>query len=364
MASVSAPARAPVPPAAWLPHTVRPGWHALRKWAGRPAPDILEAASDRWLIGEGTTVEVRPARFLPGQLERIRGAQFGSVRDVVRDFIGGFTSPQPPTMGFRVRDVTLVDGILYAGSAVRHLRRRTRRLAPRLQANAVSRPALFESWPGNRWFGNWLADDCVTYPLAEKFGCPVTTQPLGGSHAAEYERDLGMAPVRVADTWFDELILFDDSSHNECKRERASNLRRRLVGEEPPRHPGVFLLRGASGDRRELTNEAEIAGRLAANRGFQVLDPLTAPLSQIVEACGGAQVIAGVEGSHLVHGLMLMPEGAQALIIQPPDRAVSVLKLITDRQRCDFAFVVARQAEEPSTFTADADELERTLDLA
>src|SRR5687768_13099338 len=101
MASVSAPARAPVPPAAWLPHTVRPGWHALRKWAGRPAPDILEAASDRWLIGEGTTVEVRPARFLPGQLERIRGAQFGSVRDVVRDFMGGFTSPQPPTMGFR-----------------------------------------------------------------------------------------------------------------------------------------------------------------------------------------------------------------------------------------------------------------------
>jgi hypothetical protein len=316
------------------------------------------------MISEGTSVEVRQARFLPGQLDLIRGAQFGTVAEVVRDFIGGFASPQRPTMGFRVRNVALVDGVLYAGNAVRHLRPRTRRLAPRLQSHAISRPALFETWPGNRWFGNWLADDCVAYPLAEKFGRPVTTQPPGSSHAGEYERELGMEPVRLADTWCDELILFDDSSHNESKRQRASDLRRRLVRHEPPRHPGVFLLRGGSGDRRQLTNEPEIAERLAVTRGFRVLDPMTASLAQIIEACAGAEVIAGIEGSHLVHGLMLMPEGATALVIQPPNRAVSVLKLITDRQGCDFAFVVARPAEEPSTFSADADDLDRTLDLA
>lgn len=364
MASIPQPAPTPVRRAGRLPHSIRPGWNALRKWAGRPAPDILKAASDQWLIGEGTPVEVRRARFLPGQLERITGAQFGSVQEVIRDFIGGFASPQRPTMGFRVRDVALVDGVLYAGSAVRHLRPRTRRLAPQLQANAIPRPALFETWPGNRWFGNWLADDCIAYPLAQTFGRPVTTQPASSGHAQEYERMLGMAPARLADTWFDELILFDDSTHNENKRQRASDLRSRLVGEEPSRHPGVFLLRGGSGDRRELINEPEIAAHLAARRGFRVIDPLTASLAQIIDACAGAEVIAGVEGSQLVHGLMLMPEGATALVIQPPHRAVSVLKLTTDRQRCDFAFVVAQPAEEPSTFTADVDELERTLDLA
>jgi capsular polysaccharide biosynthesis protein len=72
-------------------------------------------------------------------------------------------------------------------------------------------------------------------------------------------------------------------------------------------------------------------------------------------------VIAGVEGSHLVHGVMLMPPGARALVVQPPGRAVSALKRMTDRQGQDYSLVVGVGTNE--AFHADPGEIERTLDL-
>lgn len=357
------PAPIPVPSASLLAHAVRPGIHALRKLAGFGSPDILTAATDQCVLAMGTPVAVRKAKFLPGQLERIRGAEFGTVQEVVRDFLGGFETQQLSTTAFHLKDVAVIGGVLYAGKAARHLKPGARRLSAWLQASATPQAALYESWLGNRWFGNWLSDDCLTYQLASFYGHPVTTQSAAG-HQIEYERELGMTATRVADTWFDELILFDDRSHNESKRFRAIDLRRRLVRNEPDRHSGTFLLRGRSGDRRELTNEREIAERLARRRGYRVVDPSVTPLAEIIEACAGAQVIAGVEGSHLVHGLMVMPPEGRLLAIQPPKRAVSVLKLITDRQGQDYSFVVGCPGEEPSSFSADADEIERTLDLA
>lgn len=341
--------------------SLHPGMHAMRRMFGLRRSDITAAAVERWALDEPGVVEVRRARFLPDQLDRIRAAEFGTVAEVARDFIGGFASPQPPTMAFRLKQVLLLEGVLYAGDAVRHLKPRASRLVARLDPAGLAHGTLYESWSGNRWFGNWLSDDCLAYRLAEFLGQPVTTSPATG-HKIDYERYLDMAPVRLASTRFDELILFDDLPHNEGKRRRAADLRRRLVGAEPPRHPGVFLLRGYSGEQRVLRNELEIAEALMLRRGFRVIDPSTASVAEIADACGGAEVVAGVEGSHLVHGLMLMPPGACLMVIQPPTRAVSVLKLITDRQGQDYSFVVGTGNNDG--FSASVDEIERTLDLA
>ena len=114
--------------------------------------------------------------------------------------------------------------------------------------------------------------------------------------------------------------------------------------------------------RRVLTNERAIAERLAEHRGFRVLDPMISTVEEIVNACGGARIIMGVEGSHLVHGLMVMPPEAVLFVIQPPDRVVSVLKLFTDRQEQAYALVVGQGTDEE--FSAEWTEIDRTLDLA
>ncbi|MDF0541679.1 glycosyltransferase family 61 protein [Sphingobium sp. H39-3-25] len=350
----------PAPPSRSL-FSFRPGIAAFRKLLGKSGLDITATAVDRWQVAPGSTISVRPAKMLAGQLDRIRGAEFGTVDEVVRDFMGGFDSIQAATIAYRMENVLLLDGVLYSGEAARHLKQRTTHLPVCRTPAPIASGALYESWLGNRWFGNWLSDDCLTYRLAEAAAQPFTTTPAIG-HKYDYEQRLGIQTTRVSSALFEQLVLFDDHAHNSHRRERAMDMRRRLIGDEPPRHPGVFLLRGTSGDQRVLRNENAIAEYLAARRGFQILDPMKADVDGIVRACAGALVVAGVEGSHLVHGLMMMPPEARALVIQPPARAVSALKLITDRQGQDYSLVVGVGTNE--AFDADAQEIERTLDLA
>lgn len=337
---------------------------ALYRTFGGSLPDVTDAASERWVIAPASRRHVPPATFLPGQLDRLRGAAFGTVPEVVRSLRGAFDTLEPETMGYRLSGADLIDGVLYAKGSVRNLRRRHRRLPAYRRPTELARGALYESWVGNRWFGNWLSDDCLTYALATQFGVPVTTSTAATGHRAVYAAMLEMTAAPVARVHFEELILFGDSSHNIGKAARADGARRRLTEHLPdgPAHPGVFLLRGASGERRMLVNEAAIAEALVLHRGFTVIDPASASVDRIVAACAHARVVIGVEGSHLVHGLMVMPPKATLLTLQPPDRVVSVLKMITDRQDQRFAFVIGTGSTD--AFEVPWGEIERTLDMA
>lgn len=338
----------------------RPASSVLNKLLRRPNAELISAATESWEIAPGTEVPVRPAICLPGQLDRIRGSEFGTIDEVIRDFRGDFVSMQGPTMGYRVKDVLLADGSLYADGAMRHLRGRANWKPAATPAREFDTASIYESWMGNRWFGLWLANDCPTYRLAQETGHPFTTgQPTG--HKQDYEVQLGMAPQRGSSAWFRELHVFDDASNNRHKRQRADAMRDRLSHDAMPPHPGVFLLRGSTGDPRVLLNEWRIAERLGRARGFQILDPSHASVDEIVYVCANAQVVAGVEGSHLNHGFAVMPPNACALAIFPPTRAVSVMKMLTDRQEQDFAVVIGEGNDE--AFTADIDDIERTLDL-
>ena len=207
----------------------RPFRHGLAQAFGVTAPELESVAVDRWQIAPAERCYVLPATFLAGQLDRIRGTEFGSVKTVVQDFVGGFDAMQGETLGFRLRHVDLVDGVLYAQGASRHLRQRERRRpAYRIPTEAAS-GALYETWVGNRWFGNWLSDDCLTYRLAERFGTPVTTAITKGAHMPDYEARLGIRPHRVQRVHFDELIIFRNSGHNTDRLARGDDLRARLI---------------------------------------------------------------------------------------------------------------------------------------
>lgn len=348
--------------------SLRPSTQALRRAVrralGAPAVDAFEqSAVERWTVAPAMQRRVPAARFLAGQLDKILDTEFSSVEALVHVFRGGFEAIEEATEGLRFEHVDLVDGVLYATGGSHHLRTRQRRLPAYRRPERSLSGTMYETWNGNRWFGSWLLEDCLTHELAMQHGSPVTTAPPPTrGHAPGYERLLGIAPVRVADAHFDELVLFRDGSQNESKRDRAIRFRERmLAGRTPVEHAGVFLVRGGGGDRRILVNEQAVAERLAAKRGFRIVDPLALSVGEIVDACAGARVVAGVEGSHLVHGLMTMPLHATLLVIQPPYRVVSTLKATTDRQGQGYAFVVGDGGREE--FSVDIDDVERTLDL-
>jgi hypothetical protein len=339
----------------------RPALQILGRLVGTRPAELESVAVETWEVAPGERREVPAATMLPGMIDRIQGTEFGTPEAVRRDLLGWFETDEPPTRGYRFRDVDLIDGVLYAAGAQMHLRARGQRMPLYRVPEVIGFATLYESWVGNRWFGNWLTDDCLAYPLTAPHGHPVTTRPADG-HVPDYEALLGMTPMRIGDARFDELVLFNDHANNADRRARAWAMRERLIAGRPVvEHPGVFLVRGASGDRRLLVNEMAIAERLERERGFRVLEPSTADVDTIVENCAGARVIAGIEGSQMSHGQIVQPPGSTFLALFPPDRVVSVMKMPSDRQGQGFAVVIGEGAA--GDFRVSADEVLATLDL-
>lgn len=344
--------------------TLRPLMNTLRRQLGGTVPDITHRAIERWEVSPASEHETQPVITLPGQVERIIRTEFGSLEMVLGSLKGSPGQIEGPTFGYRLRDVDFVDGVLSCRGAEQHLRKRSHRTSlgyvrPREHLSG----ALYESWIGNRWFGNWLLNDCLTYRLAEANGQPVTStpQPRPG-HVARYGEKLSMAPLRLGNVHFDELVLFEDVQNNAGRLARAQDMRRRLLtGLNPQPSPGVFLLRGKSGDARLMRNEAEIAERLQAEHDFRVMYPFDHSVDELAEACGATRIVAGIEGSHLTHGVAAMPPGSTVLTLQPADRVTTSLKLLSDRWQQRYAMIIGHGGAD--NFEIDWDDVQRTMDL-
>jgi hypothetical protein len=343
-------------------------WSWPLSWIGRESRHTLFRAGDQlasiaeksWEISPACTSVSRPAIFLPDQLERVTGMAY--TDNPLRDMQGGVETREVPTRGFLLRDVWILGRSLYRRPLRFDLYAARRRLPTLRVDTELDRGAIYCTYEANEFFGLWLTDDCPTYDLARNEGVPVTTDLPVSAHMQQYERWLGMAPMRLGRAFLREAVLFDDWGQTPSRRARFRALREKLrshVSIEP--HPGVFILRRASGKRRIMHNELEMAEHLRARRGFRIVDVTVDDVPRIVAACAGARIIAGVEGSHMVHGLCVMPRGACVLALQPPDRFCGVLKWTTDRHDQDYSFVVGHA--QPGGFRVDPAEVERTLDL-
>lgn len=341
--------------------SARPLNYTIGQLLGFPSRNLDHIASDRWEIAPAETLCIAPVIILPGQAERITRAEFASLPHLIASLQGDPAGHLGPTRGYRLTDVDIIDGVLYSHGLTIHLRQRRHRM-PLGRLDDCGRASIYETWTGNRWFGNWLTDDCLTYRLAEETGAPATTAPLKGGHVPRYETLLGLAPRHLGNSHFDELILFDDHPNNSHRQSRAQAMRDRLLRQTPAGEVRpVFLMRGRTGDLRLLENEIQIAGRLEQDFGFRIMQAEAHSVDELVSACSHAPIVAGVEGSQLNHGVVAMPPGATLLTLQPPDRAATAMKLLTDRWQQYFAMVIGRGTA--GSFRIDPEEIVRTIDL-
>jgi hypothetical protein len=342
--------------------------------ARKQALTLQSVAAKTWEIAPGEIAIAPPAFYLPGQLDRVTGWAgdlFYPFEHPRRTMEGVGEVQHGPTRAYLLKDVWLIDGALYKGNAKSALSPRSKWL-PRIRVeNEIDRGAMYCTSGGNKWFGSWLMDDCITYPLACNEGIPVTTAQsanlvstsrTGILHAPGYEQWLGMKPFRVRDAFFRELVIFDDLCQNRNKHLRFRAMGEKLLSHvEYNEHPGVFILRGGTGELRLLRNELELAEYLRVRRGFRVIDPAKSDVPTIVAACAGARTVIGIEGSHLIHGVNVLQPGGSLLVLQPPNRFLCFFKYLTDRDHQNFAFVVG--SPDGDGFRIDPEEVERTLDL-
>lgn len=336
---------------------------ACARLLGRPPVSVECVAERSWVIaGPETTIAPR-AFFLPDQLPRVTGWEWMDEHPS-REMNGGYEVHHAPTRAYLLRRAVLLDGVVYNRRACSHLQPRAHRW-PMLRTRVeIGCGALCCTFVGNRYFAPWITDNCTLYPLAAAAGEPTTTRRLPDLHTRAYADAWGMAPRQEDAALFRELVVFDDHGQNSNKRDRFGRLCSTVQSKWPVesrRHPGVFVLRGGTGQRRVLRNEAEIADHLHRHRGFRILDPRSCDLPTLIAQCAGSEVVIGVEGSQLIHGYMHLRPGGAVVTLQPPNRFVSYYKHLADRDGICFGFVVGIPAGED--FVVDAAEVERTLDL-
>jgi hypothetical protein len=322
---------------------------------------IENVASKVWEIAPAEEGRVPAAFALPAQFDRVTGWTFSSD-DPRREMVGGHGGQHGATRAFLLKDAILFDGRLFKGRYCHHLHPRSTNAIVANISTEIDRGAIYSTFTGNKYFGMWLADDCLTYPLAQQEGVPVTTAQKPWPHVVQYEALLDMKPQPHKAAYIRQAVLFDDRGHNKNKLMRARAIRQALLSKVTyATHPCVFIIRGLSGERRALVNEQELADRMQKTRGFQIVDPTKLSASEIISRCAGAQTLMGVEGSGLFHGLAVLREGGRVLTLQPPNRFVTMIKHLTDRNEQHFGYVVG--LPRGADFWIDPDEVERTLDL-
>ncbi len=347
---------------------LQPAWHKIRRELFGHLTVCAEAVEARELH-RPETLDAPAAWFDEGDLQRI--THFGHKRNgreiEMARIRGGLTTRQP-TMAYRLRDAMLVNGFLMTRTRIHRLLHE----APtpwRLPADVPRQAtgALAASRQGLRFFGHWMRDDLTTALVMHDWAPLVAPKREPTLHQRDYLAALQLDITPCSVTHFEELFVMDqNNAENSFKRERLCELRQRLRGDLVVRpHAGVMLLRGSSGERRRLINEDALAESLQ-RRGIDVLDPSKLSAAELIQRCAGAQVVIGVEGSQLSHGIVQLDDGASLLVIQPPQRFNNPIKATCDALGVRYGFVVGRIGSDPEAregdFSVDVDAVHRLLD--
>ena len=308
----------------------------------------LQSASYRQeVLCAPESAPLRPAIFTEGQLEKIIGTDDDTTLEIEIAVATAQTTIHAPTIAFHIKNAVLFDGCIYHGSLKYLLSDHARPKARRAEPRELKTVALASSYLGCKYFGHWLADDCLQYQLALDYGQPLCLwRPTYQDHHEKYQAflDQDWSPIDTAR--IDHLVVYQDFAQNSLKRARLQLLRDRVRGRFPSGGSGslVYIRRGASGVRRIVENEDEILETLV-KRGFLIVDIESDSLERILEVLGGAKLVVSLEGSHCTHGIFSLPENSGLIVLQPPDRFLSWNRGWSECGNVRFGFVVGNVRE-------------------
>ncbi|MDX8352074.1 glycosyltransferase 61 family protein [Cognatiyoonia sp. IB215182] len=169
------------------------------------------------------------------------------------------------------------------------------------------------------YFGHWLKDGVPQTFLADD-GHYYFSNPESWHHCTEYREILELRPRDTEYLYADEIVTFSDFAQGSLKRKRYQKMKACLADTLPAPtkdHPKVFLWRGNAGASRNFRDPQQVYDRLVAD-GWHMVE-VTAPLATLYQALSGAQIVAGMEGSHLNHVHFCTKPGTIQIILVPHD---------------------------------------------
>ena len=337
---------------------------AKRLFLGPGLPGEIAYQQDVLCPEEKTTIP--PAICLPGQIDKVieqKGDAWGcKTRDAAIAEATSTAVIHARTIAYHIKDAILLDGRIFAGRFKYPIAEASLFTSSSEKPVRIKTAALASSFLGTKYFGHWLTDDCTRHKLAENFGTPLCVRMPGYTHRQQYQTFFSQDWTSTDRAYIDHLVVFQDYSQNSSKRDRYKILRDQIRTRIPGRAANacVYLRRGQTGALRTIENEQEILDALTES-GFIVLDIASDGLDHIIATLAGAKLVVSIEGSHVAHCTMTLPEKSGMLILEPPDRFSGVHRAQAGCLGVRFGFVVGTLSDNGYHFPPD--DILRTIDL-
>ena len=329
---------------------------------------LAQAASRSWVIGPAVETPALPARVDDADLAKVTACPSGrSIEHNVALARGGRTV-HLETRAYELRGASIAGGHVFASGFFMPLGDEPAPWVARTPGHHFDSALLTTTPYGVRYFGHWIVECLPLAMLAKQLGeTAVSTITRPSPNQRGYLALLDLNEETVEDASFDRLVIVEDLGQNDDKLARYHAMRAAARRALSPGHragAGVFFMRGASGERRLLVNEAELA-EIAARKGLEVIRPQDVPSKRIVEASLDSPVVVGVEGSQLLNGFPWLEPGGTMLALMPPQRFDLILKGPCDALDVTFSILVGdapSSGSDASDFHIDPAAFERRLD--
>jgi len=307
------------------------------------------------------TQPIRPAIFLPGQLDRVTGTLPHHPIDVFIKSMLASEYQHAPTIAYHLKNAVLFDGSVYVGN-YRHIIMQDLVDKMNPEPHYFREGAIASSWVGTKYFGQWLRDDCAQHLLADQLENVICLSTPVWPHKDFYARYFGQDWSSIDRAFVEHLVLFQNYSQNSYKRRRYDILRKRLRAKFPSGEHQlmVYLQRGNTGVSRNVENEDEIQNALRARHGFVIVD-IQNHLDDVISMISKARIVVSMEGSNIAHCCFSLSSDAGLLVLMPPDRFVPVHREWSAGAGITFGFVVGSKQESGYRFSTD--EILATIDL-
>lgn len=336
----------------------------LRRLSGKPHDLVAVAVESTVLAPEET--EIGPGLImLPDQFARARAMApgVGTLADEL-GLLGDERITHAPVIRHTFRDCLVrPHGVDAPGGRLA--------VGPDLGYRPVSGPLpeidsahFCMTGVSNHFFGHWLLDACATALLPEPdemyFLSPFSARGHAPDYLAAFRLKAGIPPACLVRR----LHIYQDYAQGTLKRARYATMRDRLRQKFPGTPRGgdrLYIRRGGSGQARPIADEDSLVARLVDD-GFEVLDIADASLAEIQERGRRARVVVSMEGSHLCHMHLAMPQGGCMIALMPADRVSAMLGGFAQAVGLRFGLLMMEPTE--TGYRVDVDDLRRTIELA
>lgn len=330
----------------------------------------LEAAADRVEVIQPAEIEHYqiPIAALPGQVEKVTAATHLDATYVEQvEYSRNADISHDPVVRYTFRDCLVHDcGFDAARFSFRIRPPAMADLLPK-ETRAVKNAVYCNTAVTHEYFGHWLHDACATAQFKapdEKLFLEMRPDWLKfSSHISDYATAFGYAPEPRGATFVEQLTVYQDHGQGSLKRARYAQMRRKAAealatGQTGPK--AVYFRRGSTGVERLIANDAEVAEALSS-RGFEIIDLNGKSCPALYNAFKDARLVVSIDGSHLNHLYISMPEGASVLALIPSNRFTLTEAGYARAVGLRYGFLVITPT--PAGYDVSIPDLLRTIDL-